>query len=72
MQAAQTPAKAVQITGSRDAIDWALQQGLLPNAHFHAAHGLAWIEVTDISKYAEFEMLRGGLRVHHARQASRP
>jgi hypothetical protein len=50
MQTTQTRAMAVQITGPRDAIEWALEQGLLSNAHFHEAHGLEWIEVSEISE----------------------
>jgi hypothetical protein len=65
MQKAQTPVMQVQITGPRDAIEWALQQGLLPDAHFHSAHGLEWIEVSEISEHVEFEMMCGGCNVHH-------
>jgi hypothetical protein len=65
MRISQAPAFAVQITGTREAIDWALQQGLLPDAHFHALHGMTWIEVPAISQEVELEMTAGGCRVHH-------
>jgi hypothetical protein len=65
MQARHAPVMAVQITGPRESIEWALQQGLLPDAHFHAAHGLEWIEVQEISEQVEFEMMCGGCSVHH-------
>lgn len=57
-------APTVQITGSRTAIDWALQQGLLSNPRLHTLHGISWIELADISDSAEFEMKCGGCRVH--------
>jgi hypothetical protein len=56
---------AVQITGPRDAIEKALERGLLPDAHFHALHGLEWIEVSEISNQVECEMTSGGCSVHH-------
>jgi hypothetical protein len=65
MQARRAPVMAVQITGPRDAIEWALQQGLLHDAHFHSMHGLARIEVAEIPEHAEFEMQSGGCSVHH-------
>lgn len=64
MQAKHAPAMAVQITGPRDSIEWALQQGLLSDPHFHAVHGLEWIEVSDISEHVKFEMQCGGCTVH--------
>jgi hypothetical protein len=64
MQVAQAPALAVQITGPRDAIERALLQGLLPDAHYHEAHGITWIELADISEHAEVEMTGAGCRVH--------
>ncbi|HEX8057017.1 MAG TPA: hypothetical protein VF481_10165 [Novosphingobium sp.] len=65
MHVTQAPAKAVQITGSPDAIELALHRGLVPDARFHAAHGLTWLEVGEISQYAEAEMIGGGCKVHH-------
>lgn len=64
MREAQSPTKAVQITGPRAAIERALEQGLLSDARFHSAHGLSWIEVSQISRHAEDEMQGSGCSVH--------
>jgi hypothetical protein len=64
MQVAQPPANLVQITGPRYAIEWAVERGVLPDARFHSAHGLAWLEVAQISQHAEAEVKRGGCHVH--------
>lgn len=65
MQKAQTSTKPIQITGSHEAIQWALEQGTLADAHFHALHGLSWIELEEISSKVELEMAGGGCIVHH-------
>lgn len=54
----------VQVTGSRDAIEWALHQKLFPDVRYHALHGLHWLEVANISEDAEIEATSGGCRVH--------
>ncbi|RZI67195.1 MAG: hypothetical protein EOP13_28670 [Pseudomonas sp.] len=65
MPKAQPPANPVQITGSREAIQWALKQGTLSDVRFHALHGLSWIELSAISEKVELEMAGGGCSVHH-------